>query len=205
MNTKKTQISILVLISILLFTGCTSSKSSNVPINDAPKYIIADAKVISYEDFDEIDSSAELIIKGKKTSEKEVITQKDEEGYPTDNRTISVIKIEEVLKDTNQYNLNNGDDIIVQENAALDNNVVYSTAGYQLMNKDEEYLLFLSPNLTQPKVFNIKGVYHGKIPIPSNEKSLLNEDIDNIEYKGDQDELLKLKNIFSEALEKYNK
>jgi hypothetical protein len=82
----------------------------------------------------------------------------------------------------------------VQESAALQGDRIYSREGYQLMNNEEEYLLFLRPNLTEPNMFTIKGVYYGKVPL---------EPLKDMQFQGSEDESEKLINIYRAALGKY--
>jgi hypothetical protein len=148
-------------------------------------YIIMEAKIIAPQSFEQLDAESEIVIKGTKIGVSEV-----EFDYY---QTISEVRINKINKDqTNK--LTNGKTILVQESAALKGNRVHSLEGYQLMNSDEDYLLFLRPNLTEPNMFTIKGVYYGKVPL---------EPLEDLQFQGSEGEIKELKNIYRAALGKY--
>jgi|GEM_PF-2920465 len=211
MKSKKSKIvlsatSLLAFSLILIFTsgignGQKASSSSTAVKKNTPTYVSSQGSGITYKDFADLDARTELIVKGKKTKEDKIILMKDGQGLATDYRTLSGFEVGQVFKNENNLNVKEGETITVQENAALDGDVVLSTLGYQLMNSDEEYLLFLTPNLTEQGVYNIKGVYYGKVP--TQQVQGLTSQID-LQFKGDQEDQKKLQAIFQEALYKYN-
>jgi hypothetical protein len=149
------------------------------------EYVITEAKIIAPQSFEQLDAESEIVIKGTKIGVSEV-----EFDYY---QTISEVRINKIFKDqTNQ--LTSDKTILVQESAALQGDRIYSREGYQLMNNEEEYLLFLRPNLTEPNMFTIKGVYYGKVPL---------EPIKDMQFKVSEDESEKLINIYRSALGKY--
>ncbi|MFM9279645.1 hypothetical protein [Paenibacillus jiagnxiensis] len=211
MKSKKQKIlfsatSLLVLSLIVISTtgigdGEKASAVSKDVKKTTPAYVVSQGHGITYENFGELDMDTELVVKGKKLNEEKVLLTKDEQGLATDNRTLSGFWVEKVLKNEGDLNVKEGETITVQENAALDGNIVISSLGYQLMNNDEEYLLFLRPNLTESGVYNIRGVYYGKVP--TQEVQGLTSQAD-LQFKGDQEEQAKLQTIFQDALDKYN-
>jgi hypothetical protein len=62
------------------------------------------------------------------------------------------------------------------------------------MNDNEEYLLFLRESLTDPRVYIIKGVFYGKVPL---------RELEAIQFKGDAEKIQRLQDIFKEARNKY--
>ena len=149
------------------------------------EYVITEAKIIAPQSFEQLDAESEVVIKGTKIGVSEV-----EFDYY---QTISEVRINKIFKDqTNQ--LTSGKTILVQESAAIQGNRIYSREGYKLMNNEEEYLLFLRPNLTEPNMFTIKGVYYGKVPL---------EPLEDLQFQGSEGESEELKNIYRAALGKY--
>lgn len=208
--------SLLALSLLLIFTSGLGNEqkasSSNAAVKNSfnnaivkkntPTYVTSQGSGITYADFADLDAKTDLIVKGKKVKEDKVILTKDGQGLATDYRTISVFQVDKVFKNELNLNLIEGEAITVQENAALDGDVVLSTMGYQLMNNDEEYLLFLTPNLTESGVYNIKGVYYGKIP--TQQFQGFNESEIDLQFEGDSTDQKTLQAIFQEALIKYN-
>lgn len=208
--------SLLALSLLLIFTSGLGNEqkasSSNAAVENSfnnaivkkntPTYVTSQGSAITYADFADLDAKTDLIVKGKKVKEDKVILTKDGQGLATDYRTISVFQVDKVFKNELNLNLSEGEAITVQENAALDGDVVFSTMGYQLMNNDEEYLLFLTPNLTESGVYNIKGVYYGKIP--TQQFQGFNKSEIDLQFKGDSTDQETLQAIFQEALIKYN-
>ncbi|MDU5947095.1 MAG: hypothetical protein E6Z15_08470 [Paenibacillus macerans] len=116
---------------------------------------------------------------------------------------LSNFAISEVLKNETDSALNNSDTMIVQENAATGKDMIYSTMGYQLMNNDEEYLLFLRPSKTEPGVNVIQGVYFGKVPTAK--VNGLVDSIPDVQFQGSEETQEKLQIIFEEARAAYLK
>jgi hypothetical protein len=149
------------------------------------EYVITEAKIIAPQSFEQLDAESEIVIKGTKIG----VTEVEFDYY----QTISEVRIDKLYKDqTNQ--LTSDKTILVQESAALQGNRVYSLEGYQLMNSEEEYLLFLRRSLTEPEMFTIKGVYYGKVPL---------EPLEDLQFHGSEEESKNLINIFRAALGKY--
>lgn len=186
----------VVLISTAPFRNQEQAKGS-IEGKKTPTYIVSMGSGIAFDNFTQMDAQTGLVVKGKKVGVGKNILTKDSEGLALDNRTLSSFIVEKVLKNENNLNIKEGDQITVQENAAVDGDIVISTMGYQLMNTDEEYLLFLAPNLTQPDVYNISGVFYGKVPIQEA------TDQNSIQFQGDKKVQEKLQSIFKEAKSKY--
>ncbi|WP_019910247.1 hypothetical protein [Paenibacillus sp. HW567] len=187
----KRQYNILSISAVALLVVSFMALSNN-KAEDSVQYINSSAKVISYADFNELDTSAELIIKGTKDHVVETILNKNPKGEVLSYGTQSAIKVNKVFKSDNK-NIEVGSEIIVQENGAMnktqEGTFVYGIEGYQLMNENEEYLLFLDKSLTDSNIYFVKGVYYGKVPL---------KDTTKIQYQGETTE--KLEQIFKEAL-----
>lgn len=195
-----------VALLVISFLALSNNKAKKV--EDSVQYINLSAKVISYKDFNELDTSAELIIKGTKDHVVETIHNKNPEGEVLSYGTQSAIKVNKVFKSDNKH-IEDGSEIIVQENGAVnkteEGTFVYGIEGYQLMNENEEYLLFLDKSLTDSNIYFVKGVYYGKVPLKNtNKKQIINVDNVNseeLQYQGETSK--KLEQIFKEAQNKY--
>lgn len=148
-----------------------------------------------------MDSQTDIVVKGIKIGVEEVIMKKDVDGLAIDYRTLSNFELSDVFKNNTDQKLSSGETIIVQENAAVDSSRVYSTLGYQLMNENEEYLLFLRESLTDPGVYIIRGVVYGKVPTTN--MGMLSKDATNAQFQGDEDTREQLEVIFEVAREAY--
>ena len=154
---------VLVCLAIVLYVciGKTNYKS-----------VIDEAKLVAYENADEVIDDSVLIVRVKKISE----TAKE---YPLENGivdrfTLSTVKIIEVYKNTHDAEIVEGSKIEILESQWTDeeNKTVHHTAGYLKMKTGNEYLLCLGYN---PSVDNYypTGLLCGKIPVDSREQLFL--------------------------------
>lgn len=193
------------LLIILLFKFASDKEKLEV---NRVKYINSSAKVIDFFDFNDLETSAELIVSGTKVSVEKQYIERDGMGDVIGYGTKSAIKINKVIKSRNKE-ITIGKYITVLESGATEQTnkgtLVYGMEGYQLMNEKEEYLLFLDKSLTDPNLYFIKGVYYGKIPLKQPSKGKLQSNGDaspyDFQYKGEVTE--KLEQIFTDALIKY--
>ncbi|RCX23648.1 hypothetical protein DFP94_1011250 [Fontibacillus phaseoli] len=196
------------LITIVAISSIGLINNKDEKAHDRVKYINSSAKIISYSDFNNLDTTAELIIKGTKDRVIETILDKDSMGDVISYGTKSAIKVNKVFK-TNNENITEDSEIVIQENGATekteDGIAIYGIEGYQLMNENEEYLLFLDKSLTDPNIYFVKGVYYGKVPLEEPNKSKIQNNNEansfDLQYQGEPTD--KLKQIFKDALNKY--
>lgn len=185
---------LIVVIGLVLNNSIIATNADAIDL----KYVTSQGKIKGYSDFNALNNDTDIIVKGTKNGVKQTILERKDEVL-TDYRTISNVEIKKVFKGP----FKNGDTIIVQENAAAEGNTVYSTEGYQLMNENEEYLLFLRESATEPNVYIIKGVVFGKVPTAEFNAS---EEFtfEDLQYKGDSKKVKEmLKAIYREALKTY--
>lgn len=203
-------IGVLAFVLVVVAAGFINNNKA-VKGDNFPAFISSEAKVIGYRDFNELDNTAELILKGTKAKVINTFIDKNEFDETIDYHTQSAIKINQIFKSDNQ-DIVEGSEVTVQENGAIetteDGTFIYGIEGYQLMNENEEYLLFLDKSLTDPNVYFVKGVYYGKIPLsePKVNKILEQseeESSQDLEIYGEYPEALNT--IFKEALEKYGR
>ena len=155
----------ILFLSFILLTSCsngrTKSYENNFRKNQYGNHVIADAKLDYYGNLNDVEKETEVIVLGKKIKQNPSTIQKNN-GYVNGVYTISNFKIEKVFKG----NFKPGDVIDVYESAGIDEETgkIYHIAGYELMEKDEEYLLFLRHSETDPW-YMISGLKFGKISL----------------------------------------
>ena len=115
----------------------------------------------AYRNLNDVEKETEVIVLGKKIKQNPSTIQKNN-GYVNGVYTISNFKIEKVFKG----NFKPGDVVDVFESAGIDEETgkIYHIEGYELMEKDEKYLLFLRHSETDPW-YMISGLKCGKISL----------------------------------------
>ena len=155
----------ILFLSFILLTSCsngrTKSYENNFRKNQYGNHVIADAKLDYYGNLNDVEKETEVIVLGKKIKQNPSTIQKNN-GYVNGVYTISNFKIEKVFKG----NFKAGDIIVVFESAGIDEKTgkIYHIEGYELMEKDEKYLLFLRHSETDPW-YMISGLKFGKISL----------------------------------------
>ena len=157
----------ILFLSFILLTSCsngrTKSYENNFRKNEYGNHVIADAKVDYYGNLNDVEKETEVIVVGKKIKQNPSKIQKNKNnGYVNGVYTISNFKIEKVFKG----NFKAGDVIDIFESAGIDEETgkIYHIAGYEFMEKDEEYLLFLRRSETD-LWYMISGLKFGKISL----------------------------------------
>ena len=155
----------ILFLSFILLTSCSNGRTKSYE-NNFRKYqygndIFIEAKMDAYRNLNDVEKETEVIVLGKKIKQNPSTIQKNN-GYVNGVYTISNFKIEKVFKG----NFKPGDVIDVYESAGIDEETgkIYHIAGYELMEKDEEYLLFLRHSETDPW-YMISGLKFGKISL----------------------------------------
>ena len=172
----------ILFLSFILLTSCsngrTKSYENNFRKNQYGNHIIADAKLDYYGNLDDVEKETEVIVLGKKIKQ-------------------NPSTIEKVFKG----NFKPGDVIDVFESAGIDEETgkIYHIAGYELMEKDEEYLLFLRYSETDPW-YMISGLKFGKISL-SGKKSEFRIELEKADHYPESFELEG--KIREEAIKKY--
>lgn len=157
-----------------------------------PKDSFAEAKTDGFKDLNELAEKTPVIVKGKKINEEQVV---DYIGGIASGYTRTEFKISEIIKNETSKELNNNDIITVIESAFYDakNNTNVHVNGYQLMNIDDEYLLYMIYD-SENDTYAPRGVTFGKIPLETNQTEILNNgsNMDSI-------------NVIKEGQKKYQK
>ncbi|MCU5375931.1 hypothetical protein OCA08_02055 [Bacillus cereus] len=200
--------SIVVPISIIFIVGCQEKNNINVQVTkDMSEYKVqsnnwADYRV--YADTNELEHSSPIIVCGEFTGKRRVKEWKDSEtNEVVQKASESEMKINKIYKG----NITSGSTIKIYEPARFENSQFHSMEGYNLVQKNKEYVLFLRPS-TEKDTYIIVGMYQGKYDM-SNKKEAKEKrtiqkyrEIEQEEYFGDETESFnKLKN---EVIQKYN-
>ena len=190
----------ILFLSFILLTSCsngrTKSYENNFRKNQYGNHIFIEAKLDAYRNLNDVEKETEVIVLGKKIKQNPSTIQKNN-GYVNGVYTISNFKIEKVFKG----NFKAGDIIVVFESAGIDEKTgkIYHIEGYELMEKDEKYLLFLRHSETDPW-YMISGLKFGKISL-SGKKSEFRIELEKADHYPEAFELEG--KIREEAIKKY--
>ena len=192
----------ILFLSFFLLTSCSNGRTKSYE-NNFRKYqygndIFIEAKMDAYRNLNDVEKETEVIVLGKKIKQNPSTIKKDKVYRGVYGAyTISNFKIEKVFKG----NFKPGDVIDVYESAGIDEETgkIYHIAGYELMEKDEEYLLFLRHSETDPW-YMISGLKFGKISLSGKKSEFrielekANEDLESFKFED---------RIREEAIKKY--
>ena len=190
----------ILFLSFILLTSCsngrTKSYENNFRKNQYGNHIFIEAKLDAYRNLNDVEKETEVIVLGKKIKQNPSTIQKNN-GYVNGVYTISNFKIEKVFKG----NFKAGDIIVVFESAGIDEKTgkIYHIEGYELMEKDEKYLLFLRHSETDPW-YMISGLKFGKISL-SGKKSEFRIELEKADHYPEEFEIEG--KIREEAIKKY--
>jgi hypothetical protein len=151
---------LLVIVAAFSFQSKEEAKAT-------PNFYASESKILKeYSDVSELEKDSELIIKGKKLIETPHITRDGEmvSGF----YSISDVEVKKVFKNANNEKVSKDITIKVLENGAYDEktNTIFGSAGYQLMKKNKNYVLFLKKDPATGQYF-VKGAVFGKVAIDS--------------------------------------
>lgn len=166
MNKRKRLLSILVcffigLVGLYLY------------LEQQTQVVVWGANYKVYESVDEIEKDSDLIVIGRPIDKSNHIVLREdgtvEEGY-----TITKFKINKVISNTTNINRNNIQDISLIEPYFIYDEIIgqklISIEGYEPMDKQEKYILFLTLNKEGDNYF-INGLSQGKHNINGNNHS----------------------------------
>lgn len=185
------KIKFIIALVLLLGLGTFTFFKVKSPLPPS-NMVVSSAKLISqYNTANAMVNSSPVIVIGVKGSEK-VDFSYDDAGMIDRYGTVSEFKVKKVIKNETGNTIKDKETISVLENAAYDKktNKLYSVEGYQLMNENKRYILFLQPNKSTwgPYVdsYEIKGVVYGKFAFGKDKKERNNQDsIESSAYAGD--------------------
>lgn len=154
------------------------------------------AEMRIYENLDEIEASADLIVRATFTGERTTEEYKDDAGNIYNNESISTLEIKEVFK--GDYSEKT---VKIYEPGYLEGETYSTIEGYNWVDRDGDYILFLRKS--KNGLYTPAGMYQGKYDLakPSKVNNEINKTDINSEYLGDNvDHFNKLK---QEVLAKY--
>ncbi|SEG57254.1 hypothetical protein [Paenibacillus sp. UNC499MF] len=161
-----------------------------------------DAKVVKYDDLKMLESHSDLIIQAKVNGETKM-KEFSQNNVVIDKVGVTPVSITKVFKG----NLKAGEEISVFENGYYKQDNLITTAGYLPMNKNDDYLLFLTAT-PENGIYTVKGVYQGKFNLnlstPAtklNTLSVTKSELDNIDFVGEDTQ--HFNDLKTEILNKY--
>ncbi|WFB59040.1 hypothetical protein [Paenibacillus sp. BR1-192] len=188
MNRKSKTVIFTIVLGVITISSISWYKIADQKIT----YQSIDAKQVSFKTVDEMINFSELIITGEPLESENFVTF-DENGYTEDAYTVTKIKINKVLENKSGNEYNEGDVIKVAEPTyVFDNGIkpgktIYAINEYQLMNKNNEYMLLLTQDVKYDDLYVISGVNEGKqnIDVSGNdgEKTGVPQEEKNYEFK----------------------
>lgn len=197
--------SIVAPVLTIFIVGC---EEKNIQVTkDMSEYKVqsndwADYRV--YADTNELERSSPIIVRGEFTGKRSIKEWKDSEtNEVVQKASESEMKINKIYKG----NIIGGATIKIYEPGRFENSQFYSMEGYNLVQKNKEYVLFLRPSMEEG-TYIIVGMYQGKYDM-SNKKEAKEKrtiqkykEIEQDEYFGGETKRFnKLKN---EVIQKYN-
>lgn len=189
-----------LFVGILVYSNYINAENTIAP-NEGIKKMTFHAKSDGFYTFNELENKTSIIVKGIKNEEintnifKSEIDDEILGGYVS-----SEFKITQVYKNNDgNKKIFEGNIIPILEHAFYDieTDINYNVNGYQKMQYNKEYLLFLLPE--EEEIFAIQGVNFGKVPLNT----------DDIEINLDDSLLQEQEDVFNQifknAKRKYNK
>lgn len=170
----------LMVISVL--TGCVTTPSAQTKSDNAKgeslTHVVDSGKIITYDNADQVIENSTLIVEVTKVSE-EAYSIPLENGR-SDNFTISLVKVNTLIKQDKDHNVQIGDTIKILESEWIDpiaKNMVHHTEGYVKMKPNKGYFLYLGYNESD-KTYYPLGLLYGKIPKDASEEMVLGGTLD---------------------------
>ena len=171
-------------VSIMLCScGQKENVKETVKENETTKeitHIGADGKVQSYDNLEALQDEAEVIVRVTRLNKEEPVVKKNEKGAILSAYTFSQVKVIEVYKDEGKE-ISSGEEITILENEAYDeeSNMIYHVNGYNMMEENCEYLLFLRKSETDGKEYYVSlGVNYGTVSLSEDGRETVMKDSD---------------------------
>lgn len=195
--------SILLVLSILLLLTVANNKIAGKTSEPSYKIASTHADYVVFEDLKELEEHADLIIKAKFSGDREL-----KNWYINDEivetAAKSFVKVNKVYKGTLDEKI-----ISIYEPAYLTEDTFVNIEGYNLLNEEGNYILFLRKNLVD-ETYVIVGMYQGKYNLnidpakkyqASKNKSIEKSILESYDYLGEEDQFYVLK---QQVHKKYN-
>lgn len=180
MNRKKfTILGIIVVLLLSIGSYMTYQKMKPKPY----KEVAAEAKTDSFDSEEELSKASNVIVIGSLNKRGQSQVDRDTEGGVLAVYRMSDFKIAQVIKNDTNKSLAENTIIPIYENEGHDEktNTTYHVAGYEKMENNETYMLFLTYD-PEDKYYVPVGVNYGKMNVDSEkETELYGDDSDNQE------------------------
>lgn len=210
---RKVSYAIVIIMSLFVFVGCGNKKTdspaaqegsnrteNNAEVNyEKANHEVAQAMVQTdnCSDYKMMKREADVVVKGKKASEKFVDSLSGNETK----YLLAQIEITEVYKDGTNLALKQGRTINVHENEEFEpaNNTIFHIDDYRKMEKGKEYYLFLKYTPEYDRYY-ILGVHRGKVPVDTSEKIFYKDN----NAAGEEQDHEEVHKIIKEVQKKYD-
>ncbi len=179
---------LLLIIGIFLVSEgnfkekeANASKNTSENIISNKKIVEIEAKTDGFDDLNDLIEKSPIIVKGIRGEDvrTEVFTSKVDASVIIGGYTVADFKITEVIKnEVANVQINSENSIPIAELNFESEGSIYSVNGYEKMNENNEYLLFLVDE--QDGVFATRGVTYGKVPLSSDELEIYGENTKSI-------------------------
>lgn len=190
---KKLWTAAVLMAAVLSLSACAADETQTKDNSaNASKHEDIEAKVVSFESFEEMDNNSGIVVKViKEDSTKDRILIDRHNGKPVFGCTLSKVKVLNVYKDESKEILP-GQEITIYENEYYDeeSDITYHVEGYQAIKVGEERLLFFEEkNIMQDKTeyYTPQGVYYGNISLSADGSAAVLKRHGDEEYTPSQD------------------
>ncbi|EAC8986543.1 hypothetical protein E9535_14690 [Listeria monocytogenes] len=194
MNRKKITIISIVVVLLLSVGGyMTYQKLKPKPFSE----VAVEAKTDGFSNEEELSNASDVILIGQLEKRGESQVDRDVDGGILAVFRMSDFKISQVVKNDTEENLVEGTIVPIYENEGYDEetNTTYHIAGYEKMENNENYMLFLTYD-PEDNYYVPVGVNFGKMNTDSEEETELYGQ-DNVDAEKEINE------VQSEALDAY--
>lgn len=159
---------VILTLSIGTILGTGMLFYFNSPDKLADNHIVLEAKTDGYYTTEELEAASPIIVKGTKTKEGLSESVNNQFGEPLALYTMSSFRIDSIIKNDTNVDLNINDEIPILENEAEYNGKIYHNAGYNKMKENNKYILLL--NYYEDVNYYIPtAVTFGKVPLDESE------------------------------------
>lgn len=184
------------LIIAVLFTGVTTISNQSTQAQAyastdqkaEQKVVTRHAKHKQYKDLDELEKKSDYVVKAKFTGERTIHNWTDSDSGEV---VETASKTEVEIKKDFKGDLEKGEKVFVYEPGYFDDDIYVNVEGYELMEENEEYTLFLR-KIDNDDTLMLVGMYQGKYKLDKDK---------NIDYKGENRE--NFEKLKKEVKEKY--
>lgn len=151
------------------------------------------ADYVICKDISEVEQHSDCIVLAQFTGQREIKNWTEEDGTVVNKSSISTVAVKKVYKG----DMKTGDLVTVYEPGYFEGNEYYNIEGYNLMNNNGKYVLFLR-KFVEGDTYTIVGMYQGKYDLNITDKAKTSEIAASYES-------VKNSEFFGENAEQFNK